>query len=240
MSERFFSDEPIGRNASVVLAGTDAHHLLHVMRLGVGQQVTLFDGGGDEFTAEVQSTTRRDVRLAIVERHAIDRESPVLVTMGIALPKGDRQKMLVEKLTEIGVARLVPLVTEHAIELKGSTLKKLRRGVIEASKQCRRNRLMQITEPTSFKDFLAENQESQNSVRLIAHPTGGSWSEIESATEPNPMYQVAIGPEGGFSDEEYQAALDAGWLGIGLGERILRIETTAIGMAFRLIQSQAG
>lgn len=248
MSERFFSEQPIDNNAKVVLAGTEAHHLLHVMRLGIGEQVTLFDGEGDEFKAEIESTTRREVTLNVVERQAIDRESPVQITMGIALPKGDRQKMLIEKLTEIGVTQLVPLITERGVSsnkgaiVKGNALEKLRRGVIEASKQCRRNRLMEITEPMRFSDFLSRETDTDQIVRVIAHPSGDAWNDAVGKAGHGlaRSYEVAIGPEGGFSEEEYQGAIRAGWASVGLGDRILRIETTAIGMAFQLIHSQDG
>lgn len=248
VSERFFSEQPIDANEPVVLAGTEAHHLLHVMRLGIGEQVTLFDGQGDEFKAEIKSTTRREVTLHVLEQQAIDRESVIEITMGIALPKGDRQKMLIEKLTEIGVARLVPLMTERGAStgkgapLKGNALEKLRRGVVEASKQCRRNRLMLIDEPIQLNEFITPQTSVDSVNRLFAHPAGQSWNQTvaKSADSDVRSYQIAIGPEGGFSESEYQDACDAGWTCVSLGERILRIETAAIGMAFQIIHSANG
>ena len=229
MSYRFFSDEPIrfesAGGTSAQLSDSEAHHFLHVMRGGVGDRVTLFDGSGFEFEAEVVETTRRDVTLAVLSRGEVDRETPVIVTLGVALPKGDRQKVLVDMLTQLGVARLVPLATEHSVAApKGSGLDKLRRSVVEASKQCGRNRLMVIDEPMEFEKFLATTQAD---VRLIAHPTGGA-----SASEKvGKSVAIAIGPEGGFADNEVAEATAAGWGAVSFGKSILRIETAAIAAA---------
>lgn len=230
MSERFFSDEPLQSGTITVLAGTEAHHALHVMRLAVGDEVTLFDGSGDEFIATVQSTSRRDLTLEVGQQSTVAREAEVSITMGIVLPKGDRQKVLIEKLTEVGVQRVIPLVTKRSIATpKANGLEKLRRLVIESSKQCRRNRLMQIDDPLSWEDFL---QCDLPVKRLIAHPTDEQFDWNANAKD---SCAVAIGPEGGFSEEEYSEAVELGWQSVSLGKRILRIETAAIGLAFRLI-----
>ena len=232
MSERFYSDEPLQSGSTTVLAGTEAHHALHVMRLAVGDEVTLFDGSGDEYLATVQATSRRDLTLEVGQQSAIDREAEVSITMGIALPKGDRQKVLIEKLTEVGVQRVVPLVTKRSVAApKVNGLEKLRRLVIESSKQCRRNRLMQIDDPLSWDDFLKIDLPEK---RLIAHPTDERFDWSANAKD---SCAVAIGPEGGFSEEEYAKAVELGWQGVSLGKRILRIETAAIGLAFRLIHN---
>ena len=151
MSERFFSAEPITAQR-VTLDGPEAHHLLHVMRARVGEQVTLFDGSGAEFLAAVESLRRSSVDLQVIESRQMDRELPFLLAIGVALPKGDRQKWLIEKLTELGVAAIVPLTTERGVaQPAAGALERLRRSVIEASKQCGRNRLLQIHEPQQLE-----------------------------------------------------------------------------------------
>ena len=147
MSDRFFVSEPI-TDDHATLDGPEAHHLLHVMRAAVGTAVTLFDDSGAEFTAVVESTRRSEATLRITERHEVNRELHFPLTVGVALPKGDRQKWLVEKLTELGVTTLVPLITERGVaQPTASAVERLARSVIEAAKQCGRNRLMQIAEP---------------------------------------------------------------------------------------------
>ena len=231
VSSRFFSDEPIaynpGAGAETRLAGSEAHHLIHVMRAKVGDHVTLFDGSGAQFGCEITAVGRADATLAVHSRDEVDREAAVTVTVGVALPKGDRQKNLIEKLTEVGVARVTPLLTEHSVAApKGSAIDKLRRLVIEASKQCGRNRLMVIDEPLPLAAFLAAQADADE--RLFAHPGG------DPAPPPKPSSRsvaIAIGPEGGFSDAEAAAASREGWRAVSLGPRILRVETAAIVVA---------
>jgi 16S rRNA (uracil1498-N3)-methyltransferase len=155
MSDRFFVSPPIaGQRAS--LAGDEARHLTAVMRAKVGQEIVVFDGSGAEFTARIAATGKSTVDLEIVERQEISRELSVSVTLAVALPKGERQKWLVEKATELGVTRLVPLVTERGVaQPVEAALDRLRRSVIEASKQCGRNRLLEIDSPATAIDFFA-------------------------------------------------------------------------------------
>jgi 16S rRNA (uracil1498-N3)-methyltransferase len=225
MSERYFADSPI-TSERAVLAGAEAHHLLHVMRAAPGNRVTLFDGTGWEFEAEVQRTGRTEVELAIVARQLVDREAATPLTLGVALPKGDRQKWLVEKATELGVARIVPLETQRSVaQPGGNALERLRRAVVEASKQCGRNRLMRIAAPRAWDEFLADH--SQTACRLVAQPGEKPPSRPVSCD----AIVAAVGPEGGFTDEEFAQAVAQGWQPIGLGPRILRVETAAVALA---------
>jgi 16S rRNA (uracil1498-N3)-methyltransferase len=224
MTDRYFVESPI-KNASARLAGGEAHHLAHVMRARTGSEVTLFDGSGAEFVARVTRIGRAEVELEVLSTREVDRELSVEVTLGTALPKGDRARWLVEKATEIGIARLVPLVTEHGNERPLQTaLEKLRRCVIEASKQCGRNRLMEVAEPRPLMDFLASTGEK--GVRLIAHRGG---CDLAAALDgPAPPVALAIGAEGGFTSAEIDAAQTRGWQAVDLGPRVLRVETAAI------------
>src|SRR5258705_4003661 len=176
MSERFYSPHPITAGC-MMLDGPEAHHLLHVMRASVGDEVTLFDDSGAEFKATVETLRRTDAELRIIERREIDRELPFELVVGVALPKGDRQKWLVEKLTELGVTTLVPLITERCVAQPAATaLDRLRRSIIEAAKQCGRNRLMKIADPQTWSDWIASGwlgssvSEPPADRRLLAHP----------------------------------------------------------------------
>jgi 16S rRNA (uracil1498-N3)-methyltransferase len=240
MSDRFFSDTPIAGDHAT-LDGPEAHHLLHVMRAAAGDRVTLFDNSGAEFDAQIEKLGRASVELNIVERREIDRELPFTLEVGVALPKGDRQKWLVEKLTELGVATLVPLATTRGVaQPTDSALERLHRAAIEAAKQCGRNRLMQIKTPQSWNDWLSQppppiagGPRPPNCHRLLAHPNGIPLADLPiSALHPT---QLAIGPEGGFTDAEIAAAADAGWQTVSLGPRILRVETAAIALAATII-----
>jgi 16S rRNA (uracil1498-N3)-methyltransferase len=226
MSERFFVAQSIvaGR---VALAGDEARHLATVMRAQPGELAILFDGSGVEFVARIVAAGKREVELEVIERREPLRELPFSLTLAVALPKGERQKWLVEKATELGVTRLVPLVTARGVaQPVEAALDRLRRGVIEASKQCGRNRLLEIGEPQNVVDYVRSIPDG--ATRLLADPAGDGL--VRPAHVPADL-QIAIGPEGGFAPEEVAAAAAAGWRLVSLGPRILRVETAAIMLA---------
>lgn len=230
MPRRFFSEAPL-RGDSVTLTDTEAHHLLHVMRAQVGDRVVLFDGRGWECGAEVTELKRKEVALAIDTPRPISRELGIHLELVVALPRGDRQEWLIQKAVELGVTRLVPWVTEHSVvQPKAKTILKLRRVVIEASKQCGRNWLMEVTDPTSFGEYLESEREG---VRLLAHPAGkggiGSPAVARECVETQRVC-LGVGPEGGLSEQEVESAVQAGWTTVDLGPRILRVETAAIAL----------
>ncbi len=230
MPDRYFIDKPISGDRAV-LDGPEAHHLIHVMRALPGLHVVLFDGSGAEFPAIVHRVGRSEVELEVLSREPIDRELPFDVTLGVALPKGDRQKWLVEKAVELGVTRIVPLRTQRAVaQSVGRALTRLRRAVVEASKQCGRNRLLQIGEPQSWPDFVHDGGSA--TCRLLAHPQGvHQAAHLPVPDEMPPRVLLGAGPEGGFTDDEAALATAAGWQSVDLGPRILRVETAALLLA---------
>lgn len=229
MSDRFYSARPI-TGEQVVLDGQEAHHLLHVMRATAGDEVTLFDGGGAEFVAEIARCGRSEVELRVLSRHEFDRELPFELVVGVSLPKGDRQKWLVEKLTELGVTELVPLVTERGVaQPTEAALERLGRSVIEAAKQCGRNRLMRLAKPQAVGDWVHVETSSGAVRRWIAHPDGAAPASQQLSIAMDT--HLAIGPEGGFTDGEVAAATAPTWQSVDLGPRILRVETAAVALA---------
>lgn len=228
MPDRYFSDAKI-KGPSVTLAGSEAHHLLHVMRAQPGLEVTLFDGHGGEFAAEVQHVGRTEVELSVGPREQIERELSFQLTLAVPLPKGDRLRWLIEKSVELGVTRVIPLVTARSQQNRAEAPAKLTRYVVEASKQCGRNRLMKIGDPLKF----AELAQHSTGCRLLAHPRGASLAELILSTPVDTL--LAIGPEGGFTDDEVALAAEHGWQDVGLGERILRMETAALALVAKLI-----
>jgi 16S rRNA (uracil1498-N3)-methyltransferase len=231
LPDRFFYSSPLALG-EVRLDGAEAHHLLHVLRAKPGLAVVLFDGSGAEFDAMVARTDRAAVYLTVSQRREVDREPAVAVTLGVALPKGDRQRWLVEKSTELGVARLVPLITARGVaQPVGAVLERFQRGVIEAAKQCGRNRLMEIGEPQGWNEFVGSTAPT-STIRLVAHPGGVAMSTVFSTdTGPDEQIWLAVGPEGGLTEPEVRQALEAGWQAVDLGPRLLRTETAAIALA---------
>lgn len=231
MSDRFFLLSPphAGR---ALLEGDEARHLVRVLRGKVGDLVRVFDGSGVEWPARVMMIGRDEVTLDLGEPlvAAVVITSPL--TLAVALPKGDRQKWLVEKLTELGVARLVPLVTLRGVaEATPAAAHRLRRGVLEACKQSGRNTLMEIGEPQTIAEIL--RQRPAAALMLVADPGAPPLDTSSPATAGHTVLGF-VGPEGGFTADELALLAAAGVERIGLGPHILRVETAAIALAARL------
>jgi len=230
MSERFFlTVAPRGPTASLV--GDEARHLARVLRAKVGDTVRVFDGSGTEWPARIDSIGRDRVDLALGEPIEPAETGGRSLTLAVALPKGDRQKWMVEKLTELGATRLVPLVTSRGVaEATPAAVERLKRSVIEACKQCGRSTLLEIAEPRPLASCVAEKP--PGSLGLVTDPRGKPISDAISPASADGADVVAlVGPEGGFTDEEFAAAVEAGFTAVSLGRHVLRIETAAVAVA---------
>jgi 16S rRNA (uracil1498-N3)-methyltransferase len=231
--ERCYCPE-LGPNAIVMLSGREAHHLVKVRRVAVGTTVEVFDGKGAAYRAKVRAIERGRVELEVASEPLLDREAPVHLTLATAASKGQRLDWLVEKATELGVARLIPILTDRAVtDPRATKLDRLRGLIIEASKQCGRNRLMTLESPTEWQEYIREERAP---VRLIAHPERGSksaayWPRLKAGGQ----VALAIGPEGGFTDPEVEAALAMGWQTVCLGPTLLRVETAALAGAAAIL-----
>jgi len=219
-----------------LLQGAEARHLATVIRATPGDRVVLFCGDGAEYPAIVTSIAKRNVTLDVGAPNRPDRELPFRLEVAVAFPKSDRGDFLIEKLTELGATRVVPLISQRSVVRP--RLEKLRRAVIEASKQCGRNVLMEIVPAMEWKQYFSHSTISR--IRLIAHPN----EQINAAKPPNlgQPYEdmaIAIGPEGGWADEEINCAIKSGWQVVGMGPRILRIETAAIALTAYFALSNA-
>jgi 16S rRNA (uracil1498-N3)-methyltransferase len=168
MSRRFFVETRLA-SSHARLVGSEADHLIRVLRAQVGDEVVLFDGSGAEFRSRLVSVGRSEVDLQVLERCVIDRELSPPLLLAVALPKGDRQRWLVEKAVELGVSQLIPLATERGVaQPVDRAVQRLQRAVIEASKQCGRNRLMTISSPQTIAECLAAAP--PDCQRWLIHP----------------------------------------------------------------------
>lgn len=227
MPRRFYSTVDVAADR-LQLSGQEAHHLQRVLRMQPGESVWLFDGHGQEVLAEIVSLDRDAVQLQVLERRTAAADSSPPVTIATGVPKGDRFRWLIEKATELGVHRIVPLISQRSIVDPGlGKLDKLRQTIVEACKQCGRTRLMELTDPLSWRDCLA--QEFSGREARIAHPTGTTLPATGQASGLPQLFLV--GPEGGFTDHEVAEALAAGARPLQLGPRILRIETAVVAIA---------
>ncbi len=215
------------------LAGPEAHHLAVVCRLGPGDAICLFNGDGKEYHARVLEVHRRCVSVDIFDAAEPRRELSFPLVAGVPLPKGDRAQFLIEKLTELGVTSFVPLASQRGvIHPRDTRLDKLRRHVIEASKQCGRNCLMVIEPLEPWEVFCRRGNAGE--CRVFGHPGGEAIQNIQRRRPAGIPVTLAVGPEGGFTEEEVLQAHAAGWLSVDLGTRILRVETAALVLAATL------
>lgn len=232
MSERFFAycSDFDSERKTVRISGPEANHLCNVMRKTAGDEVVIFDGGGDDYRAAIVSAKKNLIELEISEIIPGISGPRVEITIAVSLPKGDRQKWMLEKLTELGCERLIPLETVRGVaKADPGVVARLERQVVEAMKQCGRSRIMKIENAMSLKnlDSWLEKDE-QNFLKLTAHP-GAEFSLNETLIKREPERVIfAVGPEGGFASEELDFLDSNGWNRVALGPYILRIETAAI------------
>jgi 16S rRNA (uracil1498-N3)-methyltransferase len=224
VADRFYCPDP-PRAGLFHLGPDDSRHLAKVCRLRIGDRVELFDGKGFVTAAEIVALKGDRVDLAAFGEPVVASMPASPCVLATAVPKGDRFDWLVEKATELGVERLIPLVTERSVVVpSGSKLDRLRRTIIEASKQCRRPRLLVLEEPMEWTALVAA---CPSAVRFLADRDGlrpSEWPTIPRGSE----VVMAVGPEGGFTREETELATGSGWLPIRLAFNTLRIETAGL------------
>ena len=228
MAERFYTNSELSPGP-FVLHGPEVHHLATVRRFRAGDPLVLFNGDGREYPAEILGVERKSVSLQVLRIETPQRELGLRLEVAAPLPKGDRGDFLIEKLTELGAADFVPLRTERSIvHPRDTKLERLQRAVIEASKQCGRNVLMQIHPLAGWDEY--SRRPDLPPTRLLAHTgTGEPPGHVQGDT------CIAVGPEGGFTDAEVELARAAGWQVVSLGPRTLRVETAALALAAILV-----
>ena len=231
MSYRFYSNSLLGIG-KVSLFAEEARHVA-VTRIRVGEKVILFNGDGYDYISVFNGIDRREAHFRVEEITPNGRERSNHLIIGAPLPKGDREQFMIEKLVELGIAGFVPLETERSkIHPEPKRLDRLKKHVIEASKQCGRSQLMQIGSLTPWHEFLATKKETQ--LGWVAHGPNKSQistHKIDAIKDPT---LGAIGPEGGLTDKEVEQAQVSGWKVVELGKRIMRIETAAIVLAWEM------
>jgi 16S rRNA (uracil1498-N3)-methyltransferase len=231
---RFYCPLPLISGQVVDLPPTAARHV-QVLRMQPGQSLTLFNGEGGEFSAEVQHMGRSDVRVVVGQHRDVECEAAVQVHLAVGMPANERMDWLVEKATELGVHRITPLMTERSvIRLTGERAEKKQAHwqavAASASEQCGRNRVPLIDAPERLDAWLAKQTAQVDAVQCVL--------SLHASTQPitamranavQKSWVLLNGPEGGLTDAEDAAARAKGFVALSLGERVLRAETAALG-----------
>jgi 16S rRNA (uracil1498-N3)-methyltransferase len=221
---RFYCPDP-PQDGRLRLSPEESRHLSRVCRLGEGDRVEVFDGRGFASSARVVAVRPRCAELAIEGEPIPEHRAPCSLTLATSVPKGDRFDWLIEKSTEVGVDRLIPLVTDRSVvDPRVTKLGRLRRSIIEASKQCRRARLMVLEEPVTWATLVGSFPES---LRFLADSDGSLPSRWPSIPRGASVV-LAVGPEGGLTASERELADRCGWTAMTFGVNTLRIETAGL------------
>jgi len=243
---RFHCPLPLACGTTLDLPPTAARHV-QVLRMQPGHALTLFNGEGGEFAAEVEHMGRSDVRVRVGEHHATECEATRHVHLVVGMPANERMDWLVEKATELGVTRITPVMTERSVvrltgERADKKLAHWQAVAASACEQCGRNRLPLIDAPERLDAWLARlaktpPQEPQVHAVLSLHPSSQPLAALlaqHSVADESPTWVLLNGPEGGLSDAEDAAARAQGFVALSLGARVLRAETAALGALARL------
>ena len=235
--------------ARVVLSEEESRHLRDVLRLGPGDEAHVFDGGGREFACVVAEPGARKGKALLEVRGPAEPpspESPLELTLAVALLKGEKFDLVVQKATELGAARVVPLVTRRAdVRLRDGRdaerrVERWRRVALEAAKQSGRARVPAVTEPQGFESLVAVEARAGLLRVMFAERAGVGLDALKAERASPPAAAAAlVGPEGGWEDEEVEFARRHGWAVVTLGGRTLRAETAAL-IACALLQHVFG
>ena len=237
MPPRLLVDHPLQPGTELALPAAAGRHV-QVLRLQPGAALTLFDGRGGQWLAEVVEIGRRQVVARALRHESIEREAATAVTLALGMPANERMDTLVEKATELGVATIQPLVCERSV-LRVAGERAERKAAhwlavaAAACEQCGRNRLPTIAAPRPLRDWLADGRgDGLNLVLSLATgaaPLAGLLLQRRRALPgAGAALTLLSGPEGGLSPDELALALAAGFSAVGLGPRVLRADTAPL------------
>lgn len=229
MPPRLHVSEALRADSTLALPEASARHA-QVLRLQPGSEITLFDGRGGEWAARIKVMGKREVTATALRHQAIERELPCHVTLALAMPSGERMDFVIEKATELGAVRIVPLTAERSVlRLSGERAEKRRAHwqaiAVAACEQCGRNRVPDVSAPQPLAVWLGTLGEGAADEQrcLLGWRDAQPWSATSAAT-----VTTLSGPEGGFTADEEALALSFGFVARSLGSRVLRADTAPL------------
>jgi len=227
---RFYVDAALRAGGSCELPEDTAHHAIHVLRIRTGEEVTLFNGRGGEYAGRVSSIQRLRVSIDLLEHRALERESPLHVVLVQGVSSGERMEFTIRKAVELGVAEIRPVLAAGSVARPKGERAAARQGhwhkiAIAACEQCGRNRIPVVHPLVDASDYRAPAVDGE--VKVLLSPAS-DLSLSKFIEGRGKSFVLAAGPEAGFNAKEEDAFLDAGFVPVKLGPRILRTETAAL------------
>ena len=229
-STRIHVDQPLSLASEVALPQQAAEHVARVLRMNEGDMLTVFNGDGYDYAATLLSVGKRDVTVRIEDREQVSNESPLKLTLAQGVARGEKMDLIVQKATELGVARIVPLFTERSeVKLDAARAeKRLLHWRAVASSACEQSGRVCVPEVASaqpLQDWL-KSLAKDGAQRLALLPEGVLQARTLRFGEAGGL--LVVGPEGGLGDRDVAALQEAGFQGLRLGPRILRTETAGL------------
>ena len=237
---KFFTEDIESELARIT--GPDVKHAWKVLRLKAGDDVLVNDLAGTDYSGRIRHVNKEEVLVDLISKSDKSNESPLQITVFQGLPKGQKMDLIVQKLSELGVVRLVPMLTHRVVpEVRNSyrKLDRLRRISLEAGKQARRSRLLEVAEPLALGDLSDELKNLDLVIVPYEEMSGAGIKSIESSILAATQIGLVVGPEGGFEDSEIEWLMEQGAKIVTLGPRILRTETCALSVV-SILQYLAG
>jgi 16S rRNA (uracil1498-N3)-methyltransferase len=227
---RFFCPQPLVVGTSVDLPEAVAHHL-HVVRQQPGAALTLFNGEGGQYRATLAELGKRRASAAVEAFEPVDIELPYALTLAQALPEGSKMDWIIEKAVELGVAALEPLAAQRSVVRLSAERAEKRHAhwqgvIVAASEQSGRNRLARLAPLAEFGNWIG--QPAGQAPRILLSPRATESLAGWARARPPQALTLVIGPEGGFTSQEEDAAIAAGALPLSIGPRVLRTETAGL------------
>jgi 16S rRNA (uracil1498-N3)-methyltransferase len=229
-TSRLFSPIQLRANAELSFGSEQARYVGRVLRLRRGDALTVFDGSGGEYPATIDTVTKQELSLSVGEQVSRSTESPLRIRLVQGISRGERMDVVVQKATELGVHRISPVLTDFSVvRLEPDRAAKRRdhwqKVAQSACEQCKRNIVPEIDAPQSLLDWFGDNAGADELQLVLRADAVESMSAVEVTGS---ALTILIGPEGGFSEAEYERASAAGLRAVRLGPRILRTETAAL------------
>jgi 16S rRNA (uracil1498-N3)-methyltransferase len=247
MTRIFLPPEKLS-SQQLIITGDQARHLTLVMRVKPGDTIFVLDGTGYNYECRILSVHKKEIQAEIIHKKPYTAESPVSITLAQGIPKGEKMDFIIQKTTELGIKKVVPLITELSQVRHTEKVERWRKIAFSASQQSGRDKIPSIGEPIDFNKFLLslrglpqplQTKQSHFGIIFSEDEKEQNLKKILNELKGTPDITLLVGPEGGFSKDELHGAIRKGFISASLGPRILRTETAPL-TALSIIQYELG
>jgi len=228
---RFFADSDFIKEDIIIITGDDAHHISKVLRLKEDDEIIVCDKEGTDYYCSIKAVTKDEIELWILKKEVSSSEPPIEITLYQGVPKGDKLETVIQKCVELGAVKIIPVAMKRSVAVikdKEKKKQRMQKIALEASKQCGRAKVPEVSEVLSFKEALAHAKENDLKILPYEAEIKQKLKDILLDNKNSKSIAIFIGPEGGFDEEEIELAKENGFETVTLGPRIMRTETAPL------------